>query len=80
MSTKAKCEKLAKEKGVDILLSKSWLNSYDLQSPKGFVFGNLCHAVYGEAETMKEVWQAIWDDLQNLEPCNTENCDECQQS
>jgi len=77
MTTKQKCEKLAEEKGVDLLLAKGWYNSYDLHSPKGLMFGNGCHAVYGEADTMKEIWQGVWEDLTNLQPCTTPDCYNC---
>lgn len=78
MATKAKCEKLAKELNVEIYTEKlgSYLN-YDLEAPKGFMFGTGCHAACGEADTMKEIWQGIWQDLQNIETCTNTPCEVC---
>jgi hypothetical protein len=79
MTTKARCEKLAQELNVEIYTEKlgSYLN-YDLEAPKGIKFGSTdCHACTGEADTMKEIWQGVWGDLQSVSPCTEPKCENC---
>jgi hypothetical protein len=71
MTTKKKCEALALELGVDLTLDRdSTYWGYDIETPKGFKLESTGHHVAcGQAETKKEIWWGVWQDLQTVVPC-----------
>ena len=77
MTTKARCESLAKELNVEIDINKGRDYDINLSTPKGFMFGTLCHASTTETETMKDAWVFIWEELQGVVPCDADKCENC---
>ncbi len=77
MTTKARCEKFASELNVTIDIAGGYEIDINLTTPKGFMFGNQCHAASGYADNMKEAWAGIWEDLKNVSPCDVESCETC---